>query len=631
MAFCGPECSQETYPTNNLFVHGSTLGEQHNNVRTRHTPTSGPLEPNTTINQKVVKDADGFDNIEDFWNKHTGSLQYTYRPNLGQDDGMHSGPDDIVIMPLDVTVLRSQELKCQTTTTRVLSEPPAPGNSQDCPAPNDSLSTGNSDALHNPQPEDLVDGDVSSGSQADESDNDDGSSASDSPFDSPQLWVKSTVKNHPFTNGYMPRRRFRSSLDRISSSKSIPDRNMDNNEKTRFNVKESSSESSRRVNTDLSKDLRQSQAPPLERPSRHTREGSKVNNGRHGPQHTQKEQEGHSGSSAKPQLSDMNEDLANEAPNPHEDPPVNHCCTEDRVLRRGVRNASEARREPLLAAQQPTTSRPRPYQTRSVTENAQTIAATTAHQEAHQESSSPASSGVIGGRVPLGELPIHLFTNTVTPIPPNVKGKGKRNRDDSDGDLPEEKRRRNSNGLYTHLDEIDSVGDERTDAHEHNDDEPGRPRYTRSLQQQHEIATGLSKTTATTTCIAEFQDQVQFQDVAEGQYQLHRGLEDNSISSGIIKIPRNGQKPNVNAFMSTVIFHVLKGRVKATVHKYTFTVGPGGSFMVPRGNQYMIENLSQGECTLFFAQSKDAVHEGIKADDFGTYAEAISSFSRSVI
>ncbi|KAK3828135.1 MAG: Mif2/CENP-C like-domain-containing protein [Benniella sp.] len=613
-----------------MSSHFGEAAQQHSH-KAHHDLRALVREPSTTINQKVAKDTDGFDNIEDFWNKHRGSLEYTYRPNLGQDDGMHSGPDDIVIRPLDATV-RGQKHRYQTKTTRLLSGPPTPGNSQDCPAPNDSLSTGDFDVLYNPQPEDLIDGGVSSGSQADESNNDDGSSASDSPFDSSPLWMKSTVKNHPFTNGRTLRRRFRSSLNRTLSSRSIPDRNMNNSEKSLCNVKEPSSESSRRVTTDLSEDPRQPQIPPLGRPSKHTRETSKVDNARHGHQRAQKEQEGHSGSSTKPQLSDMTkEDLADEAPNPHEDPPVNHCRTKDSVLQRGVRDASEARKEPLLAAQQPTTSRPRLYQTRSVTENAQTIEAATAHQEAHQESSPPASSSVIEGRVPLGELPIHLFTNTPTPIPPDGKGKGKRNRDDLDDDLLEEKRRRNSDDLYTRLDETDSVEDERTDVHEHNDDEPGRSRYTRSSQQQYEIATGLSKTTAATTCIAEFQDQVQFQDVAEGQYQLHRGLEDNSISSGIIKIPRSGQKPNVNAFKSTVIFHVLKGRVKATIHKYTFTVGPGGSFMVPRGNQYMIENLSQGECTLFFAQSKDAVQEGTKADDFETYAEAISSFSRSVI
>jgi len=402
-------------------------------------------------------------------------------------------------MPPDV-IGRGQKRKDQSTTTRVLSGPPTPGNSQDCLAPNDSLSTRDSDVLHNPQSEDHIDGGVSSGSQADESNNEDGSSASDSPFDSSQLWVKSTVKNHPFTNGRTPRWRFRSSLNRTSSSRSIPDRDMNNSEKTPCNVKEPSSESSRDVTADPSEDPRQPQTPPLG-PSKHTGGTSKVNNGRHGPQHTQKEQEGHSGSSAKPQLFDMTkEDLTNEAPIPHEDSPVDHCRTKDRVLQRDVRNASEARKEPLLAAQQPTTSRPRPFQTRSVTEIAQTIAATTAHQEAHQEPSSPASSGVIEGRVPLGELPIHLFTNTATPIPPDGKGKGKRNRDDPDDDLLEEKRRRNSDDLYTRLDETDSVEDERTDAHEHNDDEPERSRYTRSPQQQYEITTGLSKTTAATAC-----------------------------------------------------------------------------------------------------------------------------------
>ncbi|KAG0200352.1 hypothetical protein BGX28_006551 [Mortierella sp. GBA30] len=112
--------------------------------------------------------------------------------------------------------------------------------------------------------------------------------------------------------------------------------------------------------------------------------------------------------------------------------------------------------------------------------------------------------------------------------------------------------------------------------------------------------------------LAETKDTMQFQDVPGGQYQYHRGLEDDdTISSGIVRIPGLGTKPNKNAFASSVVYYVIQGTVQVTIYKSTMILHPGGRFLVPRGNQYMIKNLSRKESLLFFAQSKASLAQGI--------------------
>ncbi|KAF9111840.1 hypothetical protein BGX27_004374 [Mortierella sp. AM989] len=104
-----------------------------------------------------------------------------------------------------------------------------------------------------------------------------------------------------------------------------------------------------------------------------------------------------------------------------------------------------------------------------------------------------------------------------------------------------------------------------------------------------------------------------FQDASSGQYKYHRGLEDELISSGIVRIPGGGVKPNQNAFASSVAYYVMQGTIKATIYKNTIVLRRGGRFLVPRGNQYMIENLSRNDCLLFFVQSKTAaINKNIK-------------------
>ncbi|KAG0202887.1 hypothetical protein BGX28_004732 [Mortierella sp. GBA30] len=105
--------------------------------------------------------------------------------------------------------------------------------------------------------------------------------------------------------------------------------------------------------------------------------------------------------------------------------------------------------------------------------------------------------------------------------------------------------------------------------------------------------------------IAESRYSVQFKEVEGGQYQFHRGLEDaDSVVSGTMKIKPGGQKPSNNGNGCSMVFYIIQGLVRVTVHESEFVLSTGGRFLVPRSNQYSIKNLSRKESLLFFVQSK---------------------------
>ena len=49
---------------------------------------------------------------------------------------------------------------------------------------------------------------------------------------------------------------------------------------------------------------------------------------------------------------------------------------------------------------------------------------------------------------------------------------------------------------------------------------------------------------------------------------------------------------------------MIEGAVTVKVHRTSFTMAPGGQFMVPRGNQYSLHTISHRPAKLFFAQAR---------------------------
>jgi centromere protein C len=129
--------------------------------------------------------------------------------------------------------------------------------------------------------------------------------------------------------------------------------------------------------------------------------------------------------------------------------------------------------------------------------------------------------------------------------------------------------------------------------------------------------------------------------VRDGEFEYQKVFgEDTFAAAGVIRIPPGKKKPgkpskdnafvgsNLGAYvLATLIeqfFFVHKGGLNVNIHRTSFNMGPGAMFMVPRGklfdslrrfiaykigNKYSIENLSQVEAELFFAQARKAVSQ----------------------
>jgi centromere protein C len=57
------------------------------------------------------------------------------------------------------------------------------------------------------------------------------------------------------------------------------------------------------------------------------------------------------------------------------------------------------------------------------------------------------------------------------------------------------------------------------------------------------------------------------------------------------------------------VFYVIEGAVTFKVHNSSYILCTGGSILVPRGNHYFVENISDRDAKLFFAQARRVAAE----------------------
>lgn len=77
------------------------------------------------------------------------------------------------------------------------------------------------------------------------------------------------------------------------------------------------------------------------------------------------------------------------------------------------------------------------------------------------------------------------------------------------------------------------------------------------------------------------------------------------LSAGMLFFPRGTGKAPRNSATHALVFCVVQGAFEVTVHETTFVIGPGGQFLVPRGNNYQINNVWDGDSKLHFCHCKD--------------------------
>nr|QEP49722.1 centromere protein 3 [Inonotus obliquus] len=82
------------------------------------------------------------------------------------------------------------------------------------------------------------------------------------------------------------------------------------------------------------------------------------------------------------------------------------------------------------------------------------------------------------------------------------------------------------------------------------------------------------------------------------------------IAAGQLVLPVGGRKPSKGTKDNTYIFYIIEGAINLKVHRTSFVLATGAMFLVPRGNTYYMENISQRPSKLFFAQARK-----VSADD----------------
>lgn len=63
------------------------------------------------------------------------------------------------------------------------------------------------------------------------------------------------------------------------------------------------------------------------------------------------------------------------------------------------------------------------------------------------------------------------------------------------------------------------------------------------------------------------------------------------VAAGMLEIPVGGEKPSKPTKDNTYLFYVIEGAVTVKVHRTSFTMAPGGQFMVPRGASQSLVTL----------------------------------------
>ncbi|OBZ65784.1 Centromere protein 3 [Grifola frondosa] len=81
------------------------------------------------------------------------------------------------------------------------------------------------------------------------------------------------------------------------------------------------------------------------------------------------------------------------------------------------------------------------------------------------------------------------------------------------------------------------------------------------------------------------------------------------IAAGQLVIPSGGEKPTKGTKDNTFVFYVIEGAVNFRVNRTSYVIASGGMFLVPRGNMYFIQNISDREAKLFFAQARKVLRD----------------------
>lgn len=85
---------------------------------------------------------------------------------------------------------------------------------------------------------------------------------------------------------------------------------------------------------------------------------------------------------------------------------------------------------------------------------------------------------------------------------------------------------------------------------------------------------------------------------------VHKYISQPLFGGGQVILRPGAEKGKQFVRQDTMVFYIIKGRVKVTVHKSSAILHTGSTFFVPQGNSYNIENLKKTNAYLQFVQIK---------------------------
>ncbi|KAL2265140.1 hypothetical protein VTJ83DRAFT_6240 [Remersonia thermophila] len=94
-------------------------------------------------------------------------------------------------------------------------------------------------------------------------------------------------------------------------------------------------------------------------------------------------------------------------------------------------------------------------------------------------------------------------------------------------------------------------------------------------------------------------------EVVGGEFRYAKVFSEGFIGAGVVDLPPGAVKRLKNSRKVFMIFFVHQGRVLVTVQETSFRIGRGGIFIVPRYNEYTIQNDYDRSARIFFAQGQE--------------------------
>lgn len=100
-----------------------------------------------------------------------------------------------------------------------------------------------------------------------------------------------------------------------------------------------------------------------------------------------------------------------------------------------------------------------------------------------------------------------------------------------------------------------------------------------------------------------------YKSVHNADYKLGRLLTDPSnenLYSGVMQFPRGAEKPFRDSGEMTMFGFVMAGEIQVSIHQTTVVVPRGGSFVIPKHNQYKFVNSGLREAKILFVNERSS-------------------------